>query len=884
MAGAAAPAAPPPAGQVYFEDGTPVPPDQIAAALRSGQAFVDESAPLQMLTDAGTAVTVSADELDTALAAGYSFEDPAEAAARRRRTERGTLGQKALTFAEGVGRGATVGLSDVALTTALGDEYRQSALERKQENPYTAGTGEVAGLVGGALATGGVTGAVSAPARGMAAAGRVAEHAVAGGLARLGVTGATRLGRVGARALALGAGGAAEGAVYGAGQALSRTALDGSPLTAEKVVGLMGHEALLGAAGGVLIGGGIRAAQVGTKALARRAASPSLRSTARQVADESVLKAIGARGSDLRRLGKTAEKANDEIAEIGQELLSYKFRSGQKQGEKLFQWASKAEDFADDLAQAKRETGEALGTLKKQIDEAATANPDVAPDLRGYMQRVRSEVIEPLESSMVPAVRARAARVNEALEGLSARVEGATPTVRLADGSVAVRERVPLTFEELDRFRQELRSVFQPPKPSGGGLPAPVPDHAQYLERAERMLSEELDGAAEKALEKMGRNPAEYSSLKRQYRSMRQASDIADKATLQDLGNRAISPSDYATGLATALGALMSGNVGGIALGAAGTVAHKLIRERGRSTLALLADGIARRDNVLAGHAKRLAHGAEHGHGLAHVAFEGVDRSAQETAKWQYAMNEEAQHAAKASRSTAIVRALDDVAEGETKGSRTGLVLPLIEAVKEYKNNPTAAQERLSRPVVAYVEEYPTLADSVQQQLAKTYDYLAANSPMPIGAGRAAFSLTPELEQERYSPADLQKFARKARGALAPELVIGDLAEGEIDRDGLEAIRALHPETFADLRTMVIQEVATRDEELPFQRRILLSLAFDFTGDPSLDPQFGSSLQAVHASTGAPPQGEAGGKEPAGAPLPNSLASQSAAPSERLEM
>lgn len=884
MAGAAAPAAPPPAGQVYFEDGSPVPPDQVAAALRSGQAFVDESAPLQMLTDAGTAVTVAPEELDTALAAGYSFEDPGEAAARRRRIERGTLGQKALTFAEGVGRGATVGLSDVALTTALGDEYRQSALERKQENPYTAGTGEVAGLVGGALATGGVTGAVSAPARGMAAAGRVAEHAVTAGLSRLGVTGATRLGRVGARALALGAGGAAEGAVYGAGQALSRTALDGSPLTAEKVVGLMGHEALLGAAGGVLVGGGIRAVQAGSKAIARRAASPSLRSTARQVADESVLKAIGARGSDLRRLGKTAEKANDEIAEIGQELLSYKFRGGAKKGEKLFQWASKAEDFAEDLAQAKRETGEALGTLKKQIDEAATANPDVAPDLRGYMQRVRSEVVEPLESSMVPAVRARAARVNEALEGLSARVEGATPTVRLADGSMQARERVPLTFEELDRFRQELRSVFQPPKPSGGGLPAPVPDHAQYLERAERMLSDELDGAAEKALEKMGRNPAEYSSLKRQYRSMRQASDIADKATLQDLGNRAISPSDYATGLATALGALMSGNVGGIALGAAGTVAHKLIRERGRSTLALLADGIARRDNVLAGHAKRLAHGAEHGHrhGVVELAFEGVDRSAQETAKWQYAMTDEAHHAAKAAPQTAIIRALDDVAEGETKGARTGLVLPLIEAVKEYKSNPTAAQERLSRPVVAYVEEYPTLADSVQQQLAKTYDYLAANSPMPIGAGRAAFSLTPELEQERYSPADLQKFARKARGALAPELVIGDLAEGEIDRDGLDAIRALHPETFADLRTMVIQEVATREEPLPFQRRILLSLAFDFTGDPSLDPSFGASLQAVHSSTAEPPQGE-GGNAPA-SPLPNSLASQSAAPSERLEM
>jgi hypothetical protein len=872
MAGAAA--------QVFYEDGTPVPAEEVNTALREGRAFVDDSAPLQMLTDAGTAVTVSADELDTALAAGYSYEDPAEAAARRRRTERGTLGQKAITFAEGVGRGATVGLSDVALTTALGDDYRQGALERKQENPYTAGTGEVAGLVGGALATGGVTGAVSAPARGMAAAGRVAEHAVAGGLARLGVTGATRLGRVGARALALGAGGAAEGAVYGAGQALSRTALDGSPLTAEKVMGLMGHEALLGAGGAMLIGGGIRAVQAGSKAVARRtvAGSPSLRSTARQLADESAVKAIGARGSDLRRLGKTAEKAQNEISEIGQELLSYKFRSGPKKGEKLFQWASKAEDFADDLALAKRETGEALGAVKKQIDDAARANPDVAPDMRGYLKRVRSEVIEPLENSMVPAVRARAAKVSEALEGLSARVDAPTPTVRLADGSIQVRERTPLSFEELDAFRRELRSVFQPPKPSGGGLPAPVPDHAQYLERAERMLADELDTAAEKALEKMGRNPAEYSSLKSQYKNFRQASDIADKASLQDLGNRAVSPSDYAMGMASGLGALMSGNVGALALGAAGTVAHKLIRERGRSTLAVIADGIARRDGALAGHAKRLAHGA---HAHPGKVFEAVDRTATEASKWQYAMGEEANKAALAKRPTTALSVLDGAADGTRP--RTGLVLPLIEAVREYKGDPHARQERLARPVMPYIAEYPTLAAAVQLQVAKTYDYLGQRLPAPVGR-RAAMSLTPDAEPVRYAPHEVKKFARQARGALAPGLVIADLEDGKIDRDGLEAVKALHPETFQALRMDVIKEVATREEPLPFQQRILLSLAFDFQGDPSLDPTYMAELQSVHAATApAPdaPPGESGGRS--AGPLPDTFASQSAAPTDNLE-
>jgi hypothetical protein len=85
MADAAPAPAPAPTGQVYFEDGTPVPPDQVAAALRSGQAFVDDSAPLQMLTDAGTAVTVAPEELDSALAQGYTFESSEETARRRRK-------------------------------------------------------------------------------------------------------------------------------------------------------------------------------------------------------------------------------------------------------------------------------------------------------------------------------------------------------------------------------------------------------------------------------------------------------------------------------------------------------------------------------------------------------------------------------------------------------------------------------------------------------------------------------------------------------------------------------------------------------------------------------------------------------------------------------
>jgi hypothetical protein len=945
---------------VFFEDGTPVPPDQIASALQSGKAFVDRTQPVHMVDDTGVPVRVAAEELDKAIARGYAFEGADTVAARTARRERTTGGQLAATAAEGAARGATLGLSDVALTSALGDEYRQGALERREVNPLVAGVGEVGGTIAGTLATGGLGGALGAPARAMAGAGRLAEGAAMSGARALGYQGTTLAGRAATRAVALGAAGGVEGAMYGAGQAVSRAALEGTPITAEKVVASLGEGVLFGAVGGGGFGAltgalkrgpsaggralrgpvieeaddfllsasgvadpslsarsglgglppyrGSALARVGDDALAvpsgafvddvaeaadgaTRAASSgasrgqrlgdaaarsrdaldgeaaglgvsvgkglranldaaseilpdagnilrgkgrvsdSTRSWARKLADESALKAIGARGSDLRRLGKNAQRAEQEIGEIGQELLEYRFKTGAKQGEKLFQFAAKAEDFVDDLAHARSETGEALGALRSQIDEATRTTPGLTPDVTKYLRRVDDEVLNPLRGSVSPTVRKQARRVERELELLRERTrpsyriatdDGLTPANDAAFSSrfeaEAAAEKLgasvveipptPPTFAELDAFRRDLRSVFQPAKPTGGGLPAPVPEHAQYLERAERLLSDELDTAAETALAKMGRAPAEYKALKEQFRNLRQAEDVASKAAMQELGNRAVSPSDYATGLAAGLGALLTGNVGALALGGAGMAAHKLIRERGRSVVALLADRVARMDGAMGKAVPRLLGKGDDwrpGGGASTPSPRGGGPRPLAPANW----------------------------------------MTTAEAVREYKRDPQAAQARLAAPVRAYADDYPQLAGAVQQQVAKTYDFLASKLPQPLT--RAGASLTPELERTRYQAAQIARFSRYARGAVAPQEVIAELASGRIDRDGLEAIKTLYPETFGQLRTQVINSFSELKEPLPFQRRMLLSLVFDFNGDASLNPEFTSAVQQAHA-------------------------------------
>ena len=804
--------------KVFFEDGTAVPDEQVQDAVASGKAFVEQGANLNMLDETGAPVKIAAENVPHALAAGYSVEQQATADARQSRREHTTGGQMAIAGAEGVARGATIGLSDVALTGALGDDYRKGAQARQQENRLVSGAGEVLGAVGGSLLTGGALGALGAPARGVAAAGRAVE----GGVAALVGEGAGVLGRAGARAAALGMSGAVEGSLYGAGQAVSKAALDGTEISAEKVMASMGEGALMGGAGGALLGG-LSGSLKG--AASKLGESKGLQQGARELANESALKAAGAQGSDFRRIvgRRTGEAAEKRIDELGQELLHYEFKTGPREGQQLFRAAVKAEDLVDDVVYARQETGEALGQIREQLDETFRQRPDLAPDVKGYLADVDQQVLKPLKESSVPAIRARADKVEEQLSGLRERVEAtdaiasAEPQrVRLPDGSIEMRPRVapePMTFRELEQVRRDLRDVFQPPKSSAGGIPTQPPEHAAALEQAERLLSSHLDDSAEKAIAATGGDVTTYTGLKKQYSNLRDIEDLTQKAQLQQAGNRAVSPSDYATGVGTALGALMSGNVGALGYGIAASVAHKLIRERGRSALAVLADNVANMNSGLDTAARRFA-GA-----LAEAPKRAVTPTL--------------------------------IGAGEVNKRYAEAVA----AVRDFQT-PEGQQARLAAPVERFAKESPSLAGAVQQQIGKAFTFMATK--LPTVSSRAATTFTPDLTESRVPVPEMNKFMRYWRGITQPGEVIADLSSGKLDRQGLESIKNVFPETFNELRTRVMTYAADRGDEMPFQQRILLSLVFDFPGDKSMTPAYAQDIQSAYEPTPEAPETESG--------------------------
>lgn len=794
--------------QAYDADGKPLDPESLTEAAAKGQAFFKQGAKVYAKNAQGQLVTLAPEDVSHP---GYTVLTPAQVEQAQAQKQYGEgLGNVAKAGAAGAARGLTLGASDALLAGIGGDDTRKALQGLRQANPITSTVSEIAGAVAPVALSGGAGAAAEAGAlakagsaaagvvrtagvlpRAAAAAGSLVERGVARGLASFGYEGTSLAGRAAAGAAKLGAAGAAEGAIYGGAAAANDAVLNGDEITAEKIVAGMGHGALFGGAVGGVLGGAAPLVSAGVSKLIPRPEALT------KLAQEQALKSV-ARGTDIRRIAGRAvgEAAEQRLAATADDLLSYKFQTGALKGERVFLPGRNTEELLERISVAKNEAGARLGGLKDELSEhmaAAGASPDVGE----FLRRVKEQVTDPLLKSNVPGVRANVRAVDRQLSIVRGNYEAA-----LQAGNP---EQMAMSFRQLDDLRGELRSVFQPKAPSSGGMPPQPPKSAQYLEKTERILSDYLKESAGDFLAKAGDNPNAYNELNRQFSSFAKLEQIAGKNANQQLGNRMISPSDHALGLASFMGALATGNVGALGAmgtGAAASMANKLLRERGNSLVADMARRAAEMDT-------------------------SIDRVAQALA----GKTERA-------KAPALAASLQGENLRETYERTANRVREL--AV------PQAAQAHISSLVPEVAAQYPLAGAAISSKLLAIYQQLSAR--LPASHADTGTTLTPLAIRQRATPVAMRKFMSEVRGALEPEKVIDDLGRGVVDRDALAVLKEAHPLTFAQLRNRVADFVQENQEELPYKRRLMLSLTFDFAGDSSLEPQRMAGLQQVAQS------------------------------------
>lgn len=744
----------------------------------------------------------------------------------------GTLGAGAL----GALRGATLGLSDVALAeTGLVERRTLAGLQEANEGASLGG--EALGILGATLATGGAGGAargvvgttaraVSAPTRAVMALGRGVE---AGGAALLGESLA---GRVATTAIQ----GAVEGSLFGVGQAVSESAVKDVPLTAERIVAAAGH--------GALLGGGLGAGMTGAAALVRGAASkvgdvgasilgrvegraaelagelgasvPKTEGTVMALVDrygrEQAIKATGANLGMVERLQAMGRDIEDRV--ITKLLDAAPEALGKKAGS-ILNPAEKAA-AAERLVQR---DGERIGQM---LDELAAAGqkPNVGNLVGEFRQRVAAETA----AAVSPDAQRAARQMDDWLTSIEQRVG--------AEGA---------DVKTLWEARRELRKDIDWKKPVEAG-----DRYNNWKRDLYRSMGDEIEATGQRAGAEGALGPdfaARWRNGNADYRASLWLEEATAKGAASDARNRMLGLSEQ-LGI---LGGLAQGGIAGIPMAVGGAVVQNLVRRYGSDVAAQVARAATRGEAV---HALDSAMERILGERVAGLVGAGktLVRSAPEAAPGLALVAEKAA-AQRPVEPTGTIPQRFRQAKAE-----------LIEAAP--RRQAQLAQMAQELDAVA-----PGLGQATAERVQTAQQFLL--SRLPSRPPRP--SLQPSMEREREPPFDeQQRWLRYVRAVNDPLSVIDDARRGKLRSEGVEALKAVYPTIYEGLRSQVQAAVAERGERLGYQDRLRLGQLLDLPTDPSLEREALLAYQGIQRQ--APPPNRPVGATASPSPPPRPVA------------
>jgi hypothetical protein len=101
---------------------------------------------------------------------------------------------------------------------------------------------------------------------------------------------------------------------------------------------------------------------------------------------------------------------------------------------------------------------------------------------------------------------------------------------------------------------------------------------------------------------------------------------------------------------------------------------------------------------------------------------------------------------------------------------------------------------------------------------------------------------------------DLAIFQRYLQAVENPESVFKDMEAGRLSHESAEALRAVYPNLFSQLRDKTM-EFISENPKLPYNKKLQLGVLLDIPTDESLLPQNVLGLQSMFAPSQADEQG-----------------------------
>lgn len=161
-------------------------------------------------------------------------------------------------------------------------------------------------------------------------------------------------------------------------------------------------------------------------------------------------------------------------------------------------------------------------------------------------------------------------------------------------------------------------------------------------------------------------------------------------------------------------------------------------------------------------------------------------------------------------------------------------------------SDPSKMQMLLENVASEFDEHAPQIAMDARIATARAVNFLASKAP------KSTF-YAPGMPKIEPTKADLNKWTRYLTAVKDPTSILDDALKGTLAPEGLEAVRAVYPETYSEMQIALADRI-NNATKVPYHRKIQLSalLGQDMSG--TLNPRLGVMAQGVYAQQGATPE------------------------------
>lgn len=175
-------------------------------------------------------------------------------------------------------------------------------------------------------------------------------------------------------------------------------------------------------------------------------------------------------------------------------------------------------------------------------------------------------------------------------------------------------------------------------------------------------------------------------------------------------------------------------------------------------------------------------------------------------------------------------------------------------SVRDFERDPEAALGRVFRVQGSLGTIAPILASTYADKTLRAATFLADKMPGREPEAHLFADHDDVKPPPHVSDDEKREFLKYVDAVEHPLSLIDELEAGRVRPQTVEAVQAVYPKLYADIRDGILEQLDAAQVTPPYRARLSLGILFDLPTDSALEPEFLQMLQASGANAASSPQ------------------------------